>query len=76
MKLTHKGWFFACPVYIGNTYSQGPTLVERHWSLLPWFWINAHIAQAIGFVQTMFDEDAEPLWPITITGKYDGEIPD
>jgi hypothetical protein len=71
VKLTHKGWFGLCPVYMtdpdvykGDTMQNAPVVVERHWSLLPVFLLS----ELVIAMMTYMNEDFEPFWPLRVTG--------
>ncbi len=69
VRVTHKGWFLACPVYIGGPYTEAPLIVER-WSLLmPWFWFNETVQGFLMWCCFVIDSDYEPRYMIRITGE-------
>jgi hypothetical protein len=69
VKWKHKGWFAFCPVYIDDCRSSNVTLCERNW--VPEFvmalahWVLVITMQVIA----TFDEDYEPRFKFTVTGK-------
>lgn len=69
---THKGWFGICPVYFADTYSDAPVVDPRHWSLAPLFWLSEWLFTLAFIVIEMADPDAEPQWPLRITGEING----
>lgn len=67
--LTHKGWFFFCPVYLNADDGDGMEVEARHPWLDWWFDANEIIFGAIATTMMYFDEDYEPEYPFTVTGK-------
>jgi hypothetical protein len=67
---THYGWFCGlCPVYIGNPQSEAPTLAERNWIPSWWLDFTQWLFGCFIFINTVIDDDYEPLWPIKISGE-------
>lgn len=66
---THKGWFGFCPIYLADTYSEGPTVVERRPLFIPLMWLSEFgFACALSARQLLGDQ-SEPLFPLRITGE-------
>lgn len=75
MKLTHKGWFGLCPVYIGGLDTDAPLLVERSRLLLPLMMLSEAIFGALIWMRSASDPDWEPQWPIRVTGEIEPRDP-
>jgi hypothetical protein len=73
---THRGWFGVCPVYIGDTYTQAPTLVERRAWLRPLYVFSEALQGLCCAVLSRLDPEFEPGWAIMITGELDPPIAD
>jgi hypothetical protein len=63
-KTKHEGWFYGCPVYIYDAYSEGPGLEPRHWTLIPLFWLSENFGGTVMFLASLLG--AEPAWMIGI----------
>lgn len=68
IRLTHKGWFGLCPVYLGAIGSDAPHVHERHWLFWPLLELSHLFFELCFLVQDM--AGAEPTgWPLRITGR-------
>lgn len=67
--LTHKGWFGICPVYFGGLDTEGPIVVERHWSFLPLMMLSEWMYSLCFAAMEFIDPSFEPSWPLRITGE-------
>ena len=68
-RFSHCGWFYACPVYIGNLESEGPTIAARNFVPEWWLTVNEFVLGACIFVLSNLDPEWEPVFPIRVTGK-------
>lgn len=69
--VTHLGWFFACPVYIGATDSDAPLIVPRRF--IPEWWLTVNdwaFCMFVVLVQ-LVRPDFDPYYPIKVTGDVD-----
>lgn len=72
MRVTHKGWFWFCPVYI----DLGPEplddsfgMEERWFWLAPAFWLALQLEQARIFVTSLLAPGIEPAFGVVITDE-------
>lgn len=70
-KITHKGWFGLCPIYMGTMDGDesAPLIVERHWVFVPLFLLSELIFSVMFAAISLFDLTYEPEWPIRVTGE-------
>ncbi len=68
-RLTHYGWFMACPIYIGGVESQSPLIEQRWWVPEWWFWLNEYAFGTLCMIRSTLDPLFEPIYPILITGE-------
>lgn len=66
-KLTHKGWFLLCPVYLADINTDGPYVEERRFIPVWWFSFSACLVDV--FLSIAVQMGYEPLYPILITGE-------
>jgi hypothetical protein len=73
---THKGWFGVCPIYLADTYTDGPTLIERRPLFRPLMLLSElGFSLAMTTLDLMGDE-SERLFLLRITGELDPPISD
>lgn len=73
IRLTHKGWFGICPVYIGGLESGVPALFERSTLFVPLFDVSEFLFGICVAVLQWFKPEYEPAFPIYITGELNDE---
>jgi hypothetical protein len=71
-ELTHRGWFLACPVYIGAPESPEPVLAPRRFIPEWWMTLNELVFGAFAIVATALAPGFDPMYPILITGLRHG----
>lgn len=69
IELTHKGWFGLCPVYIGDPDGEMPMIDPRHWAFSPLLWFSEFLFFICIELILLAKPDAEPGYPLSITGK-------
>lgn len=69
--LTHKGWFGICPIYMGDVHSNGPVIVERHWSLMPLMQLSHWLQVALIFIQSLLFENDDLVWIVVQGDELD-----
>jgi hypothetical protein len=72
--LTHTGWFFFCPVYIGDIDSECPLLEPRHWILTPLLVLIGFLFETVQILVGLLTRGGELYFPIVITGELDTPI--
>ena len=70
-KITHRGWFGVCPIYIGDPYSMSPMLLERHPAMLPLFMFSELMYWLMFRALYWMNPDFEASWPVKITGELE-----
>lgn len=67
--LTHCGWFFLCPIWIGDLDRDAPLIVPRRF--IPGMWLDINVALFGFFVPVMktLNVNYTPAFPILITGE-------
>lgn len=79
IRVTHKGWFGLCPVYLGNLDDACPLVLERSRLLVPLMMLSEAMFGVVNWCMSALRPDHEPGWPIRVTGEIDGwniEVPD
>lgn len=73
-KLTHKGLFCGIvPVYLDMSDEDMPMMCVRHWSLEPLLDVVEMLFGMCVFLRSLAEADYEPMYPIKITGEFNGE---
>lgn len=67
-ELTHKGWFFLCPIYLNADEGEGMAVEARYWWLEWWLSVNDWIFNVMVFVKQTIDPDYVPMFPFRVTG--------
>jgi len=67
-KLTHKGWFFLCPIYLNADDGEGMDVEAKYSWLEWWFTCNAFVFDIAVTVMLAINPDYEPVFPFQVTG--------
>jgi hypothetical protein len=54
---THEGWFYLCPVYLGNVDSNRPRVHEKNWVPRWWLEFNTLMVQSVNIVLNLMGHD-------------------
>lgn len=71
MNITHKGWFFLCPVLLADVETDAPYMETRRFIPDWWLTVNLEVVDFFLFIADMMG--CEPMYPILITGKIDDD---
>ena len=72
-KMSHKGWFLLCPIYIDLDAGDCPGVEVRAEWLEWWFDLNIDLFDLSVRVIQMFDQEYEPEFMFYVTGRVNGE---
>lgn len=64
---SHRGWFMACPVYVGGLSGKGMHLQERNGIPEWWLAVNGWAQGAIITLISLVDPFYEPAWGVYVT---------
>jgi len=67
--MTHKGWFWLCPVYLSLADSDGVAVEARRAWLEPLFTVCELLEAARIFLSSVFIRDYEPTFMFKVTGE-------
>ncbi|MEP7043324.1 MAG: hypothetical protein ABI843_09685 [Dokdonella sp.] len=67
-KLTHKGWFWFCPIYLSPAEPDAPVEARRAW-LEPLFSLCMGLEAARIFATSIIVPDYEPTFMFRVTGE-------
>jgi hypothetical protein len=68
-RYSHYGWFFMCPVYIGNLESEAPFVDARLRCLEWWHDVNLFIFGICVLIMEAINPEYEPMFPLRLTGE-------
>lgn len=66
---THNGWFFLCPVKVGEINSKSPIVAARWRLLQPWLTMNIYWQKTSIFLLSILDPNYEPRFITYISGR-------
>ncbi len=73
---THKGWFLACPVWVG-LHGGAPLVTERNWVPEFWFIFNVWASQALDYIgMTLAPATYQPAFTFRITPLWEDDNED
>jgi hypothetical protein len=68
-RYSHYGWFFMCPVYIGNLDSAAPYVDARSTWLEWWHDVNLAIFSVCVMIMEGINPEYEAMFPLYLTGE-------
>lgn len=67
----YYGWFFACPIYVGNIERPDPLVMVRWWVPEWWLDLNEWCFGVCVMLVQMVNPECDPMFPLRITGPLE-----